>query len=32
MEESDCCGALPYYDTDLCSDCKEHADFNLQED
>jgi hypothetical protein len=32
MEESNCCGAPPYYDTDLCSDCKEHADFNSQED
>ena len=28
--ESNCCGAPPYYDTDLCSDCKEHAEFYLE--
>jgi hypothetical protein len=27
--ESNCCGASPLWETDLCSDCKEHADFNL---
>ena len=25
---SDCCGASNWLDTDICSDCKEHADFN----
>ncbi len=28
MEESNCCGASRWCDTDICSDCKEHADFN----
>jgi hypothetical protein len=28
--ESNCCGASPLWETDLCSDCKEHADFNLE--
>ena len=28
MEESDCCGAERWYETDLCSKCKEHTDFN----
>ena len=30
MEEelSNCCGASRWYDTDRCSDCKEHAEFN----
>jgi len=23
---SECCGAMIYSDTDICSDCKEHAD------
>lgn len=27
--ESNCCGANPWYETDICSECKEHADFNL---
>ncbi len=27
MKLSNCCGALPYRETDLCSKCKEHADF-----
>lgn len=26
--ESDCCGALPLWDMDICSDCGEHAEFN----
>lgn len=26
--ESDCCGALPLWETDICSDCGEHAEFN----
>ena len=25
--ESNCCGASPLWETDLCSACKEHADF-----
>lgn len=28
MMESDCCGALPLWETDICSDCGEHAEFN----
>ena len=27
MKVSNCCGAKPYGETDLCSKCKEHADF-----
>lgn len=28
MEElSECCGASRWGETDICSDCKEHADF-----
>jgi len=27
MRESDCCGALPLWETDICSDCGEHAEF-----
>lgn len=27
MLESDCCGASPLWETDLCSECKEHAEF-----
>lgn len=30
--ESNCCGSPPWNETDLCSDCKEHADFELVED
>ena len=29
---STCCGAEPYDDTDICSDCREHADFEAWED
>ena len=25
---SNCCGASPLWESDLCSDCKEHADFS----
>jgi hypothetical protein len=29
MEEfSNCCGASRWGETDVCSDCKEHAEFN----
>jgi hypothetical protein len=24
---SDCCGASPQWDMDICSDCGEHAEF-----
>ena len=27
MEESNCCGANRYLGTDLCNQCKEHAEF-----
>lgn len=33
MEEvSDCCTAHRWCGTDLCGDCKEHADFNELKD
>ena len=34
MEElSDCCGAPRWFsETDICSDCKEHADFYSDEE
>ena len=32
MENSDCCGAEEWYETGLCSECKEHADFNKIEE
>ncbi len=25
--ESDCCGASPLWESDICSDCGEHAEF-----
>jgi len=28
MTESNCCGAAAWNDTDICSDCLEHAEFN----
>ena len=28
MLESNCCGASPLWETDLCSECKEHAEFD----
>ena len=28
LEESDCCGASPLWESDICSDCGEHAEFN----
>lgn len=27
MEESNCCGAYPLWESDICSDCGEHAEF-----
>lgn len=27
--ESDCCGASQWNETDLCSECLEHAEFNV---
>jgi hypothetical protein len=27
MENSDCCGADRWNDTDICNECREHADF-----
>jgi len=32
MAYSDCCGAEEWNGTGLCSECKEHADFEEQED
>jgi hypothetical protein len=29
--ESNCCGASPLWETDLCSACKEHAEFYDEE-
>ncbi len=28
---SDCCGAEPWYESDICSDCMEHCEFNEEE-
>lgn len=30
-EFSNCCGAARWGETDICSDCKEHADFEEEE-
>ena len=27
MEHSQCCGADRWNDTDICNECREHADF-----
>ena len=27
MLVSECCGSIPWNDTDICAECKEHADF-----
>jgi|TARA_B110000967_G_scaffold206793_1_gene254383 hypothetical protein len=34
MEEelSNCCGASRWCETDICSDCKEHAEFNEEQE
>ena len=32
MGESDCCGAEPLWETDICSSCREHADFDNEEE
>ncbi len=33
MTESNCCGAAAWNETDICSDCLEHAEFiNINED
>jgi len=32
MRVSDCCGAEPWGETDLCSECKEHAEFEDEND
>ena len=29
--ESNCCGAFPLWETDICSDCGEHAEFTNNE-
>lgn len=29
---SDCCGALVYFDLEMCSDCKEHCGIITEED
>ena len=31
MLESNCCGESPWNDTDICSGCKENADFDITE-
>lgn len=31
MENSDCCSAGRWNDTDLCDECREHADFTEEE-
>ena len=25
---SDCCSSIPWNDTDICAECREHADFH----
>ena len=32
MMISDCCGAMVYEETDICSDCKEHCEGTEEED
>lgn len=32
QELSNCCGASRWGETDICSDCKEHADFYNEEE
>ena len=32
MRESDCCGALPLWKTDICSGCGEHAKFDYTDE
>lgn len=32
MELSTCCDAVKWLETDLCSECLEHADFEEDED
>lgn len=32
MKISDCCGALMYEDTDICSSCMEHCEGTEEED
>ena len=32
MKQSDCCGALPLWETDICSDCGEHSEFNYTDE
>ena len=33
MEASNCCGALRWLgETDMCSECKEHAEFQEEEE
>lgn len=31
-ESSNCCGASRWGETDICSDCKEHAEFYNEEE
>ena len=32
MRESNCCGALPLWETDICSSCGEHAEYDNDEE
>ena len=32
MTESNCCGASPLWELDICSDCGEHAEFNYTDE
>ena len=27
MEVSECCGSIPWNDSDICAECREHANF-----
>ncbi len=31
-KQSNCCGASAWFETDICSDCREHADFEMIEE
>ena len=31
MELSECCGASKWFETDICSQCKEHTDFYTED-
>ena len=32
MSQSNCCGAFLLWESDICSDCGEHAEFNYTDE